>query len=208
MIQPARNPSPLAIYGAGGHGRVVADAAAAAGLTVLGFLDDHPSPAESPVRLLDPDDPRLAAAVFHVAIGDNRSRQRVANRLLEQGRTLATVIHPDATLSPEAILGRGVYVGPQAVVGPGVNVGDLSLINSAAVVEHDCLLAQAVHAAPGSLLAGGVHVGEATLVGLGAKILPGIHVGRRCIVGAGAVVTRHAGDGLRLVGIPARASQR
>jgi len=74
LILPAHPSPPLVIYGAGGHGRVVADAARAAGLELLGFLDDAAPPAAADETLLDAADPRLKAAGFIVAIGDNATR--------------------------------------------------------------------------------------------------------------------------------------
>ncbi|MEL7087163.1 MAG: acetyltransferase [Planctomycetota bacterium] len=203
MIQPARNHPPLVIYGAGDHGLVVADAARAAGTHVLGFLDDAPHPAGR--DLLDPDHPTVAAAEFIVAIGDNAARLKVLCHLREQGRSLINVVHPDATVSTEVQLGRGIYVGPRAVVGPAVELGDAVIINSASVVEHHDRLAAGVHVAPGAALAGRVGVGESTLVGLGARVLPGLKLGKRCIVGAGAVVTRDVPDHTTVRGIPAKA---
>ena len=218
MILPAHNTPPLVVFGAGGHGRVVADAARAAGLDLLGFLDDgrddaNPAPlppggpggtaTEAP--LLDAADPRLKAAVFIVAIGDNDVRLRIARRLAGEGRTLHSVVHPDATVSPTATLDGGTYVGARAVVGPGAAVGTAALINTAAVVEHDGRVGPGAHVAPGAVLGGTVRVGEGALVGLGARVLPGLEIGASAVVGAGAVLTRDAEAGRRYVGVPARA---
>ena len=205
MIQPAHSNPPLVVYGAGDHGLVVADAARAAGLEVLGFVDDADLPERN---LLDPDLPALATAAFVVGIGDNAARLAVARRLLEQGKTLVNVLHPDAAVSPEARLGRGVFVGAQAVVGPEARLEDAVLVNSAAVAEHHCVLEAGVHLAPAAALGGRVKVGQATLVGLGAKVLPGVTLGKNCVVGAGAVVVRDAGDGVTLRGVPARTEPR
>lgn len=202
MIQPAHTIPPLVIYGAGDHGQVVADAARAGGWQVLGFLDDA-QPSAGRV-LLDPDDPLLAAAVFIAAVGDNAARLVITLRLLEQGRSLANVIHPDATVSADAQLGRGVYVGPRAVVGPGAQLGDAVIVNSAAVVEHHCVLHDAVHVAPAAVLAGRVTAGPCTLIGLGANIIPKVTLGEHCVIGAGSVVIRDAPDRTTLLGVPAR----
>ncbi|MEM8738299.1 MAG: acetyltransferase [Planctomycetota bacterium] len=207
MIQPAHSTPPLVVYGAGDHGRVVADAARAMGMRVLGFLDDQEADAPEGGawhERLAPDDPRLAGAQFIVAVGDNAARLRVFDQLVEQGKSLTHVVHPSAAVSRDAVLGRGVYVGPMAVVGPEATVGDAGLINSAAVVEHHSQLAAGVHVAPSATLAGRVTLGRGVLVGLGAKVLPGRTLGAGCVVGAGAVVTHDFGEGQTLTGVPAR----
>lgn len=226
MIQSAHPTPPLVIYGAGGHGRVVADAALAAGMKVLGFVDD--APAYDPKEFEEPDpdapasydlplsqtgtakrvytldDPRLDDAVFIAAVGDNQSRLNIMTKLLAAGRPLANVVHPTATVSRFAELGQGVFVGAHAVVNTGAQVGDAGLVNTAAVVEHHGQLAEAVHIAPTAALGGGVTLGPLTLVGIGAKVLPGLTLGQACTVAAGAVVTRSAPDQCTLIGVPAR----
>ena len=205
MIQPARSHPPLVIYGAGGHGRVVADAADTAGLTVLGHLDDAPATAARPgIQLLNPDDPRLATAHHLVAIGDNAVRRSITLKLREAGRQLANVLHPDATVSDRAGLEAGIYVGARAVVGPAVRLGEAVLINTGAIVEHECHVAAAAHIAPGAVLGGGVTVEAGALVGLGARVLPGLTVGAHAVIGAGAVLTRDAEPGAVYRGVPAR----
>jgi UDP-N-acetylbacillosamine N-acetyltransferase len=207
MIQSAHQVPPLVIYGAGGHGQVVADAARASGLEVLGFIDDgaigeNAGAAASP--RLDPADPRLEAAQFHIAIGDNADRLRLLEQLRDAGRDVVSVVHPDATVSAGVRLEPGTYIGPRAVVGPGAYLGPGCIVNSAAIVEHHNALGSGVHLAPAATLAGGVQVGSLTLIGIGATVLPGVTLGRRCVVAAGAVVTADAGDDVLLVGIPAR----
>jgi UDP-N-acetylbacillosamine N-acetyltransferase len=196
--------TPLVVYGAGGHGTVVADAAARAGYAVVGFLDDREQGALAPAdRLLSQNDPAIAGANFIPAIGDNHDRERVMQKIQRLGGTVVSVVHPAAAVSPDATLGRGVFVAAQAVVNPYAKLGDGVIVNSAAVVEHHCELGDFVHLAPGAVLGGGAKVGHGTLVGLGARVLPQREIGHRCVVGAGAVVTRDFGADRLLVGVPA-----
>ncbi|MEE9404354.1 MAG: acetyltransferase [Algisphaera sp.] len=207
MIQPAHSRPSLVVHGAGGHGCVVADAALAGGLTVLGFLDDAPA-SKTCGRQLDPNDSRLLSAVYIVAIGDNAARQAVAQRLGQAGHKLTNVIHPDATVSAKAVLNEGIYVGARAVVGPNAILDSTALINTGAVIEHDCKVGMAAHIAPGALLGGGVTIGDGALVGMGARVLPGLSVGHNAIIGAGAVLTCDAEPGSTYVGVPARSKNK
>jgi hypothetical protein len=54
----------------------------------------------------------------------------------------------------------------------------------------------------------GISIGEYCWIGANAIILPGVKIGNRCVVGAGAVVTKSFGDGVTLVGVPARALKK
>lgn len=193
---------------------MVLDVCRAAGLGVVGVVDDNPGCAIAsgvdPVAWLGkiglgktdhivlPD-----GAGWILALGDTRARERLIQRL-DESRAAGPVIHPGAVVSPHALLGDGVVVMPGAVVNRDARVGAHAIINTRAVVEHDCLLGVNTHIAPGAVLGGGVAVGDGTLVGIQASVLPGVRIGRGCVVGAGAVVVRDAADGSVVAGVPAR----
>jgi UDP-N-acetylbacillosamine N-acetyltransferase len=195
----------LIIYGAGGHGLVVGDAATAAGWQVCGYVDANPKVKGcGPWPLLDANVPGHPDAAAVVAIGDNDHRRLLCQQLAQQGRVLATVVHPRACVSALAVLGRGVYVGPGAIINAEAQVGDGVIINSGAIVEHHCRIGPYAHIAPGAALGGNVRIGTLTLVGLGARVLPVVCIGANCTIGAGAVVIRDVGDHHTLAGVPAR----
>src|SRR5690606_3665678 len=91
-----------------------------------------------------------------VAIGDNSTRQAYARNLLEAGLELINAIHPAATISPLARLGKNVTVAAGAVIGTDATIGDHVIINTSAVVDHECVVNEAAHICPGALLAGRV----------------------------------------------------
>ena len=203
---------PLAIFGAGGHGMVIADAALEAGFELVGFVDqarqagDIIIPADGklihkPISVIDLEAIDRDEAALIVGIGDNTSRSRVQQRLLEQGYKLTNVIHPSATVSPRAKLSDGVYVGPRATVNIQAELAEGVIINTAALVEHHCQIGAFAHIAPGVVLTGGVNVGERALIGARAVIKPGLSIGDDARVGAGAVVLRDVADGETAVGV-------
>lgn len=205
MIKPSQPTQTLVVYGAGGHGRAVAEAAELAGMAVVGFVDDAiTSGTVGDWPVLSANDRQASAASWIVAIGDNATRRQVFDKLITQGRTLANVEHPTAFVSPSAELGRGVFVGPSAVIHTNAVIGQGSIINTAAIVEHDAVLGEAVHLGPGAVLGGGVTVGDEAMIGLGSRVLPGLAVGQGARVGAGAVVTHDVAKGATVRGVPAK----
>lgn len=197
----------LLIFGAGGHGRVVADAARAAGATGLLASDRNPALCQGEllpgIALHRPDAPAPAqATALHVAIGHNAARERESQELGPQ--RLRTVCHPAASVSPFAQLGAGSFVAAQAVVAPGAQLGLGVIVNHAAVVDHDCRIGDFAHIAPGAVLGGDVRVGPGVLIGAGAVVLPGRSVAARAVVGAGAVVRDNIDSPGTWVGVPAR----
>lgn len=208
----------LILVGGGGHAKVVADAAISAGWTILGFLDDVADTAMSTVgfrRLGSLDDWRTAGeqALLMPAIGDNALRRRCVEQwvaaLGDDGaaRTIATVIHASAVVSPSAQIGLGTFCSALSVINAGAVLGQACIINTSAVVEHDGIIGAGVHLAPRAALGGNVHVGSGTLVGIGAVVRPGISIGDQCTIGAGAVVVADVDNGETVVGNPARVSE-
>lgn len=209
MIDLAQKPL-LIVFGAGGHGRVAADAALASGAFARVVASDR-NPASwggellPGVPIVSPDD---AAALpgprrLHVAIGDNATRSAEAQRVCALG-PLATIVHPRASVAASARIGAGCLIAAQSVVGPMVELGAGVIVNHAAVVDHDCRIAAWAHIAPGARLGGAVHVGEAALVGAGSTVLRDLRVGAGATLGAGAVLLQDQPDGAAWAGVPAR----
>jgi acetyltransferase EpsM len=206
-----RKQIPLYVFGASGHGKVVAEAALASQRFLLkGFLDDDPARHGSTVLGLPVaggiEATRGLQGQVQVAlgIGSNRARLDVRERLVREGHTVASVVHPSALVASGVRLGDGTYVGPQAVIHTDAQVGRACIVNSAAVVEHDGVLGDGVHVAPGAVLGGTVTLGEGVHVGINASVLPNLSVGDWSVVGAGAVVVRSIPACVVVAGVPAR----
>ncbi|MGE0709459.1 MAG: acetyltransferase [Planctomycetota bacterium] len=203
----------LFVFGAGGHGKVVADAATRAGFEVLGFLDDAPGTHGKTVLGL----PVLGSASWlagrpahavALGVGDNEARRGAYVRLRELGATLPVIVHGAAVVAESATLGDGVVVCATAVVNPDAVVGSGAILNTACVVEHDVEVGPFAHVSPNAALGGAARLGARAQLGLGAAVLPGVKVGEGTIVGAGAVVVRDLPPGVVAWGVPARVARR
>jgi sugar O-acyltransferase (sialic acid O-acetyltransferase NeuD family) len=198
----------LVILGAGGHGKVVADAAlAAGGWSRVVATDRNPARCQgallSGVALLAIEEAlALRDAVFHVAIGAAEGRERETGLLA--GRALATIVHPRACVSPFAHLADGCFVAAQAVVAPAAQLGAGVIVNHGAVVDHDVVVDAFSHIAPHATLGGEARIGRGVLAGAGCTVLPGVRVCDGATLGAGAVVRAPVQEPGVYAGVPAR----
>lgn len=194
----------LAIIGASGHGKVIADIARRIGYSDIVFLDDDENVSEcggypvigrsSKARMMDAD--------LIVGIGNTSDRKRIQESL-PVGK-IVTLIHPNTVIAEDVVLGEGTVIMAGAVVNPGVKVGRGSIINTCSSVDHDCIVGDYVHIAVGSHLCGSVSVGNETWIGAGAIVNNNVSICQNCMIGAGAVVISDIKNVGTFVGVPAK----
>lgn len=195
----AFDPNSIFIYGAGGHGKMVADLIRVQGLyRLLGFVDDGlPAGAEimgikvlggsEILEKLYQDGIRLAVNAVG-GIGKIGVRIQVSRRLASAGFVNPVLIHPSAMVEPSARLAEGSQVLAQAYLGSEATLGYGVIIGTGAIVSHDCRLGDFVNISPGAILAGAVEVGSGALVGMGATVNLEVKIGEGARVGNGATV--------------------
>jgi sugar O-acyltransferase (sialic acid O-acetyltransferase NeuD family) len=188
----------IAIFGAGGLGKTVADALR--GYHDFTFLDDSMVEYSSQ-RLRDADFIRWNSII--VAIGDNRTRKAFCDLVIWVRGELVSVQSSHAFVSDHAKVGKGTFIGAGAHVGADATIGKSCIVNTNASVGHDCQIGDYVNICDGATLGGGVVVGDLAFIGLNATILPRTRIGRGAMIAAGAVVFNHVGDGERVTGNPA-----
>jgi len=227
------NMKSLAILGAGGHGKVVADAALASGWNEIHFYDSSwPRRDKNSHWPIVGNDESLLNNLDHyagviVAIGDNEFRWQLLNNLdhyagvivaigdnefrwqkhtmlLNKKASLVSIIHPSAQVSPYAFIGIGSVILANSVINVDSRIGDACIINTGSTVDHDSFLDNAVHICPGANLSGAVSVGFGAWVGVGSSVKQGIKIGQQALIGAGSVVVADILDSAKVVGNPAK----
>ena len=204
--------SGLLVVGAGGHGKVVADAAGETGRwDQIAFLDDG-YPELLSARQEWPVLGKVNQALeflnrysdIVIAIGDNFLRVQLLRYFAEAGFNLPVIVHPAAFASKDAILEPGSVLFAQAAVNAGAKASFGCIINTGATVDHDCVLGEGVHLSPGVHLGGTIRIGKYSWLGIGASVINQLVIGENVIIGAGAAVISNIEDNVTAVGVPAK----
>lgn len=189
----------ITIIGASGHGKVVAEIAKLNGYDEIVFLDDNPSVNTcGSYPVVGPTSKETEGDAI-VAIGNGRIRESLSKK-----HKLVTLIHPNAVIAGDVLIGVGTVVMPGAVINPGTTIGKGCIINTSSSVDHDCIIGDFVHIAVGAHLCGAVFVDKQTWIGAGAIISNNLHICNNCMIGAGAVVVNNIDEPGTYIGVPAK----
>lgn len=211
MMTSHKSAEELVIWGAGGHAKVVAEAAELEGrYKLLGFVDDvNPSAIGSSILgypVLDPAQVHSRPDEIHVivGIGNCHHRLRVAEELQVSGFRFGTVIHPSAILSRSASISPGTVFLAWAFVDAESRVGSHVIVNVRGSVAHDCRVEDGVHIGGAASIAGCVTMGKGAFLGVNATVSDHITIGDGAVIGIGSVVIRDVPPRTVVVGVPAR----
>lgn len=196
----------LVIIGAGGHGKVAAEIAAAKYRNIV-FLDDQDLKecAGYPVVGKTSDFKRfLGEYDFFIAIGNPSIRKQVTELLEKAETSIVSLIHPASVISKSAVIGIGSIVMAGAVLNAEAVTGKSCIINTCASVDHESILGDYVHAAVGAHITGKVRIGENTWIGAGAIVSNNVTICKDCMIGAGALVVKNIDISGTYVGAPAK----
>ncbi len=127
-------------------------------------------------------------------------------------------IHPDAYVSPHAVILGDVKIGAKSSVWPSVvmradinsiEVGECSNVQDGTMVhladDYGVKIGDYTTVGHGAILHA-CEIGNETLIGMGATVLDGVKIGNQCVVGANSLVTKGTiiPDGSVVMGIPAK----
>ncbi|MCR6636430.1 acetyltransferase [Devosia sp.] len=205
----------VAVVGASGHGRVVADILEMSSFdTMVGYFDDGRSVGDQigehlvlgRIEDIREVSGRVRIDRIVVGIGDNATRAKVAEAILKAWPTakFTTAIHPSASVARSAKVLDGTVVMAGAVIGAGSTVGHHCIVNTNASLDHDSELADFASMAPMATTGGNVRIGRYSAISIGAVVKHSVRVGQDTVVGANSTVLADIGDGVIAYGTPAR----
>ncbi|MDH4423924.1 acetyltransferase [Bacillus cereus] len=202
----------IVIIGQGGHSKVVKDIVLSNNESeIVGYLDDryeeittvdsiYFGPISTAYEMIN----YFNQIKFVIAIGDNKARKIIVERLQLSNDCYTTLIHKTAVVSPSAKIGNGTVIMPNVVINADTQIGNHTIINTGSVVEHDNIVGDFVHISPNVTLTGSVIIKEGVHIGAAVTMIPSAKVREWSIIGAGSVVTNDVPPHCTAVGIPAK----
>ena len=190
----------LLIYGASGHGKVIADIALLNGYEEIIFYDDDKNKNFIDKYEITHEFPEDDYDLI-VAIGDNDTREKIS---LKTDKKQVTLIHPEAVVARDVEIGEGCTVMARAVINSGSRLGKGVIVNTCASVDHDNIIEDYVHVSVNAHTAGNVKIGKRSFIGMGALVINNITIVEDTTVGAGAVIVEDINEKGTYAGVPAR----
>lgn len=130
----------LLILGAGSHGHNVRETAERLRIFQrISFLDDIAVGEDIIGKCSDCASFLGEYSCAFVAIGNNERRKYYADILRKCGFMLPTLIHPDTTVSKNAVIGEGTIIMAQATINAAV-VGDCCIVASNALINYGAIV--------------------------------------------------------------------
>jgi UDP-N-acetylbacillosamine N-acetyltransferase len=177
----------IAIYGASGHGKVVADIARVNGYDNIVYIDDGSNKYISFKDFLK----KNLDIPIALGIGDNKIRAKLYQKCIDNTLKIQTLIHPNAIISKHIQIGEGTIIMANVVINVDSIIGKCCIINTSSVIEHDNIIGDFVHISPQVACAGNVKIDNYTHIGIGSCIIQGITIGSNSTIGAGSVVVKN-----------------
>jgi sugar O-acyltransferase (sialic acid O-acetyltransferase NeuD family) len=201
---------PLLIFPCNGNAIEALDALGDA-WNCIGFVDDTPQKqadgcmgASVYGRAAFEHAPDAAVLAVPGGPASFRNRRAVIESLGVDEHRYATVIHPSASISRNARIGRNVLIMAGVVITSNAVIGDHVCILPNSVIHHDSVVGAWSLIGSNVTVAGAVQIGENCYVGSGSTIKNGLSLGAGCLVGLGSNVIANVVEITTVVGNPAR----
>lgn len=201
---------PLLIFPCNGNGVEALDCLGDA-FRLIGFIDDTPEKQGRTVHgqpVFGRDALQRWPDAYVLAVLGSptsyRIRKKMIDGLMIPIERFATVIHPAATVSPLAVIGRNVLIMAGVVITSNSVIGNHVCVLPNTVIHHDAVIGDWSLIGSNVTIAGAAIIGENCYIGSGTSIMNGLDVGDGALVGLGSSVIKSVPAQAKIAGNPAR----
>jgi sugar O-acyltransferase (sialic acid O-acetyltransferase NeuD family) len=131
-------------------------------------------------------------------------RKKIIDNLAIPYDKYATVIHPKASVSSMAQIGKNVLIMAGVVITSNAIIGDHVCILPNTVIHHDVVVGSYSLIGSNVSIAGSSEIGENCYIGSGSRIINGIQIGSQSLIGLGSNVLKSVPPNSKIAGNPAK----
>ena len=204
------------VLGIGNNTPVLIDLATACGYKIAGlyhYKEGRTGETEHGYKIIGSFDDMFKSGVrnrnFLLTMGDSKIRTEMADKIIERGGGVPTLIHPNANVSQFACISDiCVYVFAFADIQADTKIGRCTYIAPHVQICHMCHIGESCFIAAAAVIGSYTHVDDFVFVGQGAISISGKvnTIGKNAIIAAGALLTKDVPASAMMVGSPAKSS--
>ena len=213
------SPKKLIILGTGGNSIDILDAvhernahSTKPQYECIGFLDDDQQQWGKEiwgVQVLGPLESasHYPEAYFVNGIGSERNFWKKAAVIAKTGipfDRFETIVHPTASVSRMATLGKGVVVLQQVTIANQASIGNHVIILPNSVISHDVVIGDYSCITGGVCISGLVTIGCDCYLGTNSSVSGGVKISNGCLIGMGSVIRHDVSENSVMIGNPAK----
>ncbi|WP_041660191.1 NeuD/PglB/VioB family sugar acetyltransferase [Arcobacter nitrofigilis] len=135
-------------------------------------------------------------------------KEVILNKLNISLEWFETIIHPTASVSKLATVGKGSVILQNTTIASNVKIGNHVMILPNCVINHDDIIEDYVSITSGVCVSGGVVIKESSYIGSGSTIIGNIIINKNALIGMGSVVLKDVEKNSIVVGNPAKFLKR
>ena len=203
----------ILIYGASGHGKMIADIVSKTNeYNLVGFVDSFkPNNLEiyNTKIVGDLDSlPKLIAKFdvdgIVIGIGDNEMRLRAYYNIIKVAPKIEfiSVVHPSAILAEHVFIPDGTVLMAGAIINADAKIGKFCVLNTKASLGHDSIMSDFSSLSSGATVAGNVKIGFCSSICLSASVSQGLIIGDHTIIGGASLVLKSIKSKKLAFGVP------
>ena len=171
-------------------------------IMVKGYIDDDPNKFKINTIKYKYNEPYLGTLSqycfnlneeYIIGIGNINSRKMIIEILSKYKLNFTNLIHPNAQIDKNIILGNGNIIYSNTIIGPNVIIGDHNVITSFSFISHDCIIGNNNFFSTTGL-AGSVTIGCNNFFGIRATVIPEIKIGDFNTLQAGMIIDKDIKD--------------
>lgn len=140
----------------------------------------------------------------HIAVGNPAAKCMLADRVMEHGYDMATLIHPSVKIGDHVVIGKNVRMKKLSCIEDDVVIEDSVTIQSFCNIRKNVQLKKGAMIATKAIIGENTTVGENVFTGMHSIMEPGLKIGDFSVVSMGSYVRADVDSGMIVGGNPAR----